>query len=179
MAQSNKKNRKKVSNPRKPITKTKIKSLPKIRDSKKALPQKRIKEHPNDSLTLVDDLLYCQCCQCNVLQHKGSCAKHIKTPKHINNLKKWKLSNTASNSNKNQQGIQDAFSTQKNAKSMRQDSVLAAVISGIRGENICKYDKLMNSKYKFKNGSGLITSSSSLVNLCKLLFILSLFWVFI
>ena len=44
---------------------------------------KRIKEHPNDKLSLANGQLWCGLCQCNVGSGKQACAKHCGGQGHL------------------------------------------------------------------------------------------------
>ena len=125
------------------------------------LADKRVKEHHGQSLTVLDDdTLYCQCCGKNVTAHKSGTVKHLKTKLHQNNYKVWLA---AKNDAAKQMGIKSSLKAAHTSKSICNDSIIAALMTGIAAEAICKYNLLISSKYKkqFKNSTNLIRSKST------------------
>ena len=145
---------------RKPISKAKIKANPKEREAPKTLEERRLKEWPKQSLAIIDKKLYCQACNHIVNSHKGNCANHMSTATHKANRKKWSLQQSVLGP-KQQRGIQETFQKINEREEMRLDSITAAAICGIGARQICRYNKLMQSKHKFKHGAGLIQHESS------------------
>ena len=116
--------------------------------------------HPNNSLTVINNIdLFCQCCNRKLELHNSTVTRHCEAKYHRENYDDWKSNNTQT-----QSGIKDAFKTAKLSKNMRMDSITAACMAGIPATQICLYNKLMGNKYKtyFKNSTGLVQSSREL-----------------
>ena len=155
---------------RKPITKKAIKNRPKYREDVKTIVDKRMEDFPDNSLTKVDNKLYCQACCQNVNAHKGNCKVHITSKGHKTNVKAWRLNKT---STKTQKGMKDTIKKCDAKRELQLDSMTAAAICGIQAKPISRYNKLLQRKYKFKFGSALVWKELQFL-FCKTLCMLNI-----
>ena len=160
----------------KPITKKQAKETPIPTAKDTDLIDVRINENKGQSLYRKDDLLWCQACDCKVDKVKTSATRHVASKKHQANVISWN-DKKKHGSSKRQTGIKDSIDRGQSAGTMRDDSVLASVISGVGGAGICRYNKLIQSKYRFRDGSHLVTDESSYESLFSFFFSFCFFFL--
>ena len=157
-----KKRMRKPRAPRKQLPKANVNKAPKEETSTDII-QKRIDENKNQSLDRLHGKLYCQACSCNVTTHKGNCGKHLTTEMHKGNVEVWLAKGGVEGAKRIQISMKAIYGKSSERKMMHKDSVLAAVMCGLSGSGVSKYNKLMHKKYKFRNGSALVHNQSRMI----------------